>query len=112
MTCLNKEAFEKACQKFDFMYFNSDGTMPIQAAIEEYVRETDKTSGNIKTIIALLRDCVRHPDNDKLMQDAATVLSRIPKAIEELRDQIDGGEECRGRDQQINEVIRILEGTA
>jgi len=50
MTCLNKEAFEKACQKFDFMYFNSDGTMPIQAAIEEYVRETDKTSGNIKTI--------------------------------------------------------------
>ena len=46
------------------------------------------------------------------MQDAATVLSRIPKAIEELRDQIDGGEECRGRDQQISEVIRILEGTA
>jgi len=112
MTFLNKEALEKACQKFDFMYFNSDGTMPIQAAIEEYVRETDKTSGNIKTIIALLRDCVRHPDNDKLMQDAATVLSRIPKAIEELRDQIDGGEECRGRDQQISEVIRILEGAA
>ena len=36
MTMLNKEAFEKACQKFDFMYLNSDGTMPIQAAIEEY----------------------------------------------------------------------------
>lgn len=81
-----------------------------QAAIEEYVREADKTSGSIKTIITLLRDCVRHPDNDKLMQDAATVLSRIPKAIEELRSQIDGGEECRGRDQQISEVIRILEG--
>ena len=112
MTTLNKEAFEKACQKFDFMWFNSDGTMPIQAAIEEYVREADKTSGNVKTIIALLRDSVRHPDSDKLMQDAATVLSRIPKAIEELRDQIDGGEECRGRDQQISEVIRILEGTA
>lgn len=67
---------------------------------------------HIKEIIYLLRNCVRHPDNDKLMQDAATVLSRIPKAIEELRDQIDGGEECRGRDQQISEVIRILEGTA
>ena len=110
MTMLNKQAFEKACQKFDFMYFNSDGTMPIQAAIEEYVREADKTSGNVKTIIALLRDSVRHPDNDKLMQDAATVLSRIPKAVEELRDMIDGGEECRGYDSQLSEVIRILEG--
>ena len=107
---LNREAFEKACQKFDFMYINSDGTMPIQAAIEEYVREADKTSGRINTIIALLRDSVRHPDNDKLMQDAATVLSRIPKAVEELHGMIDGGEECRGRDQQISEVIRILEG--
>lgn len=110
MTTLNKEAFEKACQKFDFMWFNSDGTMPIQAAIEEYVREADKTSGSIKTIIALLRDSARHPENDKLMQDAAIVLSRIPKAVEELRDMIDGGEECRGRDSQISEVIRILEG--
>ena len=53
MTTLNKEAFEKACQKFDFMWFNSDGTMPIQAAIEEYVREADKTSGNVKTSTAL-----------------------------------------------------------
>ena len=51
-----------------------------------------------------------NPDNDRLMQDAATVLSRIPKAVEELRDMIDGGEECRGRDSQISEVIRILEG--
>lgn len=107
---LNKEAFEKACQKFDFMYLNSDGTMPIQAAIEEYVREADKTSGSINTIIHLLRDSVRHPDNDKLMKDAATVLSRIPKAVEELREMIDGGEECRGHDSQISEVIRILEG--
>lgn len=107
---LNKEAFEKACQKFDFMYLNSDGTTPLQAAIEEYVREADKTSGSIKTIIALLRDAVRPPENDKLMQDAAIVLSRIPKAVEELRDMIDGGEECRGRDSQISEVIRILEG--
>ena len=65
---------------------------------------------HIKETIYPLRNCVRHPENDKLMQDAATVLSRIPKAIEELRDQIDGGEECRGRDQQISEVIRILEG--
>jgi len=110
MKTLNKEAFEKACQKFDFMWFNSDGTMPIQAAIEEYVREADKTSGSITTIIALLRDSGRHPDNDKLMQDAATVLSRIPKALEELREMIDGGEECRGHDSQISEVIRILEG--
>lgn len=107
---LDKNAFEKACQKFDFMYLNSDGTMPIQAAIEEYVREADKTSGSITTIISLLRDSVRHPDNDKLMQDAATVLSRIPKAIEELTSMVDGGEECRGRDSQISEVIRILEG--
>ena len=53
---------------------------------------------------------MRHPDNDRLMQDAATVLSRIPKAVEELRDMIDGGEECRGRDSQISEVIRLLEG--
>lgn len=68
------------------------------------------TIKHIKEIIYLLRNCVRHPDNDKLMQDAAAVLSRIPKAIEKLREQIDGGEECRGRDQQISEVIRILEG--
>lgn len=67
---------------------------------------------HIKEIVYLLRNCVRHPENDKLMQDAATILSRIPKAIEELLGQIDGGEECRGRDQQISEVIRILEGTA
>ena len=50
MTCLNKEAFEKACQKFDFMYFNSDGTMPIQAAIEEYVRETDRLPATLKPL--------------------------------------------------------------
>lgn len=59
------------------MYINSDGTMPIQAAIEEYVREADKTSGRINTIIALLRDSVRHPDNDKLMQDASAAERKI-----------------------------------
>lgn len=69
-----------------------------------------KAAGDIRTIIALLRDCVRPPENDKLMQDAATALSRIPKAIEELRDMIDGGEECRGRDSQISHIIRILGG--
>jgi len=71
-----------------------------------------KPSGDIATIIHLLHNAVRDPANDKLMQDAAIVLSRIPKAIEELESQIDGGEECRGRDTQISHVIRILEGTA
>lgn len=74
------------------------------------IGESDKISGDVKTIIALLRDCVRPPENDKLMQDAAAVLTRISKAIEELRAMIDGGDECRGNDQQISEVIRILEG--
>lgn len=79
-----------------------------QPTKEEWERAMNQR--HIQDIIYLLRNAVRHPDNDKLMQDAATVLSRIPIAIEELRDQIDGGEECRGRDQQISEVIRILEG--
>lgn len=46
----------------------------------------------------------------KHIKETIYLLSRIPKAIEELSSQIDGGEECRGRDQQISEVIRILEG--
>lgn len=69
-----------------------------------------KPSGDIATIIHLLRDSDRPASHDKLMQDAATVLSRIPKAIAELLDMIDGGEECRGYDSQISTIIRILEG--
>lgn len=69
-----------------------------------------KPSGNIATIIHLLRESDRPVSHDKLMQDAAAVLSRIPKAIEELHSQIDGGEECKGRDSQISYVIGILEG--
>jgi hypothetical protein len=34
----------------------------------------------------------------------------VQHAVEELHSQIDGGEECRGRDQQISYVIDILEG--
>lgn len=34
----------------------------------------------------------------------------VAHAIEELQSQIDGGEECRGRDSQISYVIDILEG--
>lgn len=37
---------------------------------------------------------------------------RITKSLKELREQIDGGEECRGRDGEISEIIRILEGEA
>lgn len=35
---------------------------------------------------------------------------RIDHAIGFLGAMIDGGEECRGMDSQISEVIRILEG--
>lgn len=69
-----------------------------------------KPRGDIKTIISLLRDSVRHPDDNALMNDAAIVISRIPKAITELQEMIDGGEECRGRDSQISSIINILEG--
>lgn len=69
-----------------------------------------KPSGDIATIIKLLRYSDRPISHDKLMQDAANVLSRIPKAIEELRDMIDGGDECYGRDSQISYVIDLLEG--
>lgn len=41
---------------------------------------------------------------------AARASERISKAVAELRDMIDGGEECLGRDQQISKIIRILEG--
>lgn len=34
----------------------------------------------------------------------------VQHAIEELESQIDGGEECRGRDSQISYVISILRG--
>jgi hypothetical protein len=35
---------------------------------------------------------------------------RVQHAVEELHSQIDGGEEMRGRDSWISEVIRILQG--
>jgi hypothetical protein len=35
---------------------------------------------------------------------------RIKAAVTELSSMIDGGEECRGRDSEISQVIRILEG--
>lgn len=65
---------------------------------------------NLQTIIHLLRDSDRPASHAKLMDDAARILSRIPKAIDELTSQIDGGEEMRGRDSNISEMIRILEG--
>ncbi len=65
---------------------------------------------NIDIIIHLLRDSDRPAECSTLMNDAATLLSRIPKAIAELLDMIDGGEECRGYDSQISTIIRILEG--
>lgn len=80
------------------------------AAWRASARYVGNTAGDIKTIIHLLRDSVRDPKDDKLMQDAATMLSRIPRAIDELLDMIDGGEECRGIDSQISSIIRILEG--
>ena len=66
----------------------------------------------LQTIIHLLRDSDRPAECGKLMDDAAELLSRIPKAIKELNNQIDGGDECRGRDSEISEVIKILEGEA
>lgn len=36
----------------------------------------------------------------------------VQHAVEELESQIDGGEECRGRDADISTVIRILKGEA
>ena len=37
---------------------------------------------------------------------------RVPLAIKELRELIDGGDECRGQDSRISHVIGILEGDA
>lgn len=69
---------------------------------------------NVNTIIHLLRDSVRPVSHGKLMDDAAIMLqqydTRIRHAIAELNSQIDGGEECRGRDSEISHVIHILEG--
>ena len=39
-------------------------------------------------------------------------ISRVKLALDELRDMIDGGEECRGNDSRISHVIGILEGDA
>lgn len=35
---------------------------------------------------------------------------RMAEAVRMLEDMIDGGEECRGRDSELSEVIRKLEG--
>ena len=39
-----------------------------------------------------------------------TLQTLIGKAVLELHDMIDGGEECRGMDSSISKIIRILEG--
>ena len=36
--------------------------------------------------------------------------ARIDYALAQLSFMIDGGEECRGRDSEISQVIRVLEG--
>ena len=46
-----------------------------------------------------------------LVERIEELKERINDTIEELQSQIDGGEECRGRDSQISHVINILEGT-
>jgi hypothetical protein len=73
-------------------------------------RERHKMTSHIDIMINLLRDSDRPASHAKLMDDAATALSRIPKAITELYALIDGGEECRGMDGAISRIIRILEG--
>lgn len=39
-------------------------------------------------------------------------IARNKRAIKELHSMIDGGEECRGRDSEISNIIYILEGVA
>lgn len=42
--------------------------------------------------------------------DLIRLKKRMAEAVAMLHDIIDGGEECRGHDQGISEIIRKLEG--
>lgn len=42
--------------------------------------------------------------------DDHKLVEAVARAASLLHDMIDGGEECRGRDSEISEIIRILEG--
>lgn len=46
------------------------------------------------------------------MDTADRVISRLDEVAEWLTEQIDGGDECRGRDQEISAYIRYVEGAA
>ena len=65
-------------------------------------------------LINILRYADRPQDMAKLLDDAANCIDRQEKridlAIAELCAMIDGGEECRGRDSEISNIIQILEG--
>lgn len=71
---------------------------------------------NTKTsiLINILRYADRPQDMAKLLDDAANCIDRQEKridlAIAELCALIDGGEECRGRDSEISNIIRTLGG--
>lgn len=63
---------------------------------------------NIDTIIHLLRDSDRPVSHDKLMQDAATALSRIPKATAYLYGLSVFSDAVKSA--ELKEAINILEG--
>ena len=49
-------------------------------------------------------------DDEQFDDRLYSLQKRIDFAIGFLGNMIDGGEECRGRDSEISQVIRILEG--
>lgn len=75
-----------------------------KAAYEAVMGETPWKQGLMRAIQAY--------ESARATPQAATAEARIAKAIAQLSDMIDGGEECRGRDSQISYVIDILEGRA
>lgn len=57
-------------------------------------------------LVAVVSDAVKE------LQEYTKLVKRLHDGLELLYSQIDGGEECRGRDSEISSVIRRLEGEA
>lgn len=86
--------------------------------IHQRPRETSRIeeNGSTKVTTAMgfpictISQYVEGEDVLGIFNEHATFSKRINDAIQLLSSQIDGGEECRGRDGEISEVIRILSG--
>ena len=55
---------------------------------------------NADTIVHLLRNCVRSPERDQLMQDAADLIDQLREEIADLKAQVEGASHNRFYDQR------------